>query len=141
MSFNLLRFEAFYMNFECFQSLTRIPSSFLSPDFKNVFFGEKSPSPYQGPFLAIFEVAEAIFWILSIFYEFSFRNFVVLGFKVVWPQQPWWHQKGQRDFFQKIYFWNLLHSNKKDEACHSFLVQIFTKSLNRGGEGLRTNNG
>ena len=83
MSFNLFRFEAFYMNFECFQSLTRIPSSFLSPDFKNVFFGEKSPSPYQGPFLAIFEVAEAIFWILSIFYEFSFRNFVVLGFKVV----------------------------------------------------------
>ena len=26
-----------------------------------------------------------------------------------------------------------MRSNKKDEVCHSFVVQIFTKSLHRGG--------
>ena len=26
-----------------------------------------------------------------------------------------------------------VHSNEKDEVCHSFLVEIFTKSLHRGG--------
>ena len=73
---------------------------------------------------AIFEVVEAKFWISSIFIEFSFRIFILFGFEVVWPWRP---QKGLRDFFQKI------HSNEKDEVCHSFLVEIFTKSLPRGG--------
>jgi hypothetical protein len=35
--------------------------------------------------------------------------------------------------FSKITFLKSVRSNEKDEVCHSFLVEIFTKSLNRGG--------
>jgi hypothetical protein len=47
--------------------------------------GKPLPSPFRGPRgqEVIFEVAEAKFWISSIFNEFSFRIFVVLGFEVV----------------------------------------------------------
>ena len=40
------------------------------------------------------------------FYKFSFRIFVILGFEVIWPRQPHWPQKGLREFFQKLHFWN-----------------------------------
>ena len=81
------------------KSLTRKPSysSFFSawcPDFKNVIF-------------------DKIHWALSRslrsrghFYRFLFRIFVVLDFKVIWPQWPWQPQMGLRDFFQKLQFWN-----------------------------------
>ena len=52
---------------------------------------------------ASFEVAEAKFWILSSFNGFLLRIFVILSFKVIWPQRP---QKGFREFFQKLHFWN-----------------------------------
>ena len=33
----------------------------------------------------------------------------------------------------KVTFLKSVHSKKKDEACLSFLVNIFTKSIQRGG--------
>ena len=33
----------------------------------------------------------------------------------------------------QYFFHRLIWSNEKDEVCHRFLVEIFTKSLNRGG--------
>jgi hypothetical protein len=35
--------------------------------------------------------------------------------------------------FSKITFLKSVRSKEKDEVCHSFLVEIFTKSLHRGG--------
>ena len=103
-----------------FKSLTRKPSyssffSVLCPDLKNVFFGKIhwAPSEILEVAEAIFEVAEAKFWISSIFNGFSFRIFVLLSFEVVWPQQPRRPQKGLREFFQKLHFWNQCVPTKK----------------------------
>ena len=41
--------------------------------------------------------------------------------------------EGAQGIFSKITFLKSVHSNQKDEVCHSFLVDIFTKSLHRGG--------
>ena len=41
--------------------------------------------------------------------------------------------EGAQGIFSKITFLKSVHSNEKDEVCHSFLVNIFTKSLHRGG--------
>ena len=41
--------------------------------------------------------------------------------------------EGAQEFFSKITFLKSVHSKEKDEACHSFLVKIFTKSVHRGG--------
>ena len=38
-----------------------------------------------------------------------------------------------KGIFSKITFLKSLHSSKKDELCPSFEVEIFTKSLHRGG--------
>ena len=77
------------------KSLNRKPSnsSFSSAwctDFKNVIFEKKSLSPFRGRWgqEVIFEVTEAKFWISSSFNKFSFRIFIVLDCKVVWPRQP-----------------------------------------------------
>ena len=51
-------------------------------------------------------VAEAKFWISSIFDELSFRIFVVLSFELVLPRQPRRPQKEPREFFQKFYLQN-----------------------------------
>ena len=87
---------------------------FLSalPWFKKCIFWKNSLSPFWDPRgqEAIFEVAEAKFWISSIFNGFSFRIFVILSFEVVWPQRP---QKGLRDFFQKLHFRNQCVPTKK----------------------------
>ena len=54
----------------------------------------------------IFEVTKAKFWISSIFNEFWFRTFVILGFEVVWPRWFRRPQKEPSECFQKLYFWN-----------------------------------
>ena len=41
--------------------------------------------------------------------------------------------EGAQGIFSKITFSKSVHSNKKDDVCHSFLVKIFIKSLHRGG--------
>ena len=41
--------------------------------------------------------------------------------------------EGAQGIFSKITFLKSVRSNKKDEVCHSFVVEIFTKSLHRGG--------
>ena len=41
--------------------------------------------------------------------------------------------EGAQGIFSKITFLKSGRSNEKDEVCHSFLVEIFTKSLHRGG--------
>ena len=76
--------------------------------FKKCNFWKNSLSHFRGRWgqEVIFEVAEAKFWISSSFNKFWFRIFVVLGFKVVWPQRPRRPQKGLREFFQKLHFWN-----------------------------------
>ena len=81
------------------------------PWFKKCIFWKNSLSPFWDPWgqEAIFEDAEAKFWISSIFNGFSFRIFIILCFEDVWPQQPQRPrrpQKGLREFFQKLHFWN-----------------------------------
>ena len=41
--------------------------------------------------------------------------------------------EGAQGIFSKITFLKSVCSNEKDEVCHSFVVEIFTKSLHRGG--------
>ena len=41
--------------------------------------------------------------------------------------------EGAQGIFSKITFLKSVRSNGKDEVCHSFVVEIFTKSLHRGG--------
>ena len=41
--------------------------------------------------------------------------------------------EGAQGIFSKITFLKSVHSNEKDEVCHSFVVEIFTKSLHKGG--------
>ena len=41
--------------------------------------------------------------------------------------------EGAQGIFSKIAFLKSVRSNKKNEVCHGFLVNIFTKSLHRGG--------
>ena len=41
--------------------------------------------------------------------------------------------EGAQGIFSKITFLKSVRSNEKDEVCHSFVVEIFTKSLHRGG--------
>ena len=74
---------------------------------------KKSLSPFRGPQgqEAIFEVAEAKFWISSIFNDLK---------------------RGSGIFF-KNYIFEISAFQQKDEVCHSFLVKLFTKSLHRGG--------
>ena len=75
---------------------------------------------------------EAKFWISSIYNGFSFRIFVILSFEVVWFQRPRRPQKGLREFSQKLHFWNQCVPTKKMRYV-TILVEIFTKSLHRGG--------
>ena len=110
-----------------FKSLTRKPSYslffwVLCPDLFFLFFWKNSLSPFRGRpgQEVIFEVAEAKFWISSIFNEFSFRIFVVLSFKVVWPWRPRRPQKGLREFFQILHFWNQCVPTKKMRNVTAF---------------------
>ena len=123
-----------------FQSLTRKPSyssffSVLCPDLKNVFFGKIhwAPSEILEVAEAIFEVAEAKIWISSIFNEFSFRIFTILSFEVVWPQRPRRPQKGLREFFQKLHFWNQCVPTKKmryvTALWSKFSLNLFTEEV------------
>ena len=41
--------------------------------------------------------------------------------------------EGAQGIFSKNTFLKSVRSNEKDEVCYSFLVEIFTKSLHRGG--------
>ena len=41
--------------------------------------------------------------------------------------------EGAQGIFSKITFLKSVRSNEKGEVCHSFVVEIFTKSLYRGG--------
>ena len=123
-----------------FKSLTRKPSyssffSVLCPDLKNVFFGKIhwAPSEILVVAEAIFEVAEAKFWISSIFNGFSFRIFVILSFEVVCPQRPRRPQKGLRQFFQKLHFWNQGVPKKKmryiTASWLKFLLNLSTEEM------------
>ena len=87
----------------------------LCPDYKNVFFGKIhwAPSEILEVAEAIFEVVKAKFWISSCLERFWFRIFVILGFEVVWPQQPRRPQKWPSEFFQKLHFWNQCNQTKK----------------------------
>ena len=42
-------------------------------------------------------------------------------------------RRGSGNYFKTYIFEISACSNVKDEVCHSFLVEIFTKSLHRGG--------
>ena len=44
--------------------------------------------------------------------------------------------EGALGIFSKITVLISVHSNQKDEICHSFLVEIFTKSFHRGEVGI-----
>jgi hypothetical protein len=123
-----------------FKSLTRklSYSSFFSgvcPDLKNVFFGKIhwAPSEILEVAEAIFEVAEAKFWISSIFNGLLFRIFVILSFEVVWPQRPRRPQKGLREFFQKVHFWNQCVPTKKMRyiaaSWSKFSLNLFTEEV------------
>ena len=81
----------------------------------------------------IFEVAEAKFWISSNFYRFSLENFRPFEFRGRLTSATLASSEGAQGTFSKITFSKSVRSNKKDEVCHSFLVEIFTKSLHRGG--------
>ena len=104
-------------------------------DFKNVIFGKIhwAPSEILEVAEAIFEVAEAKFWISSIFNGFSFRIFVILSFEVVWPQRPRRPQKGLREFFQKLHFWNQCVPTKKmryvTALWSKFSLNLFTEEV------------
>ena len=41
--------------------------------------------------------------------------------------------EGAQGIFSKTTFFKSVHSNKKDEVCHSFIREISTKYLHRGG--------
>ena len=41
--------------------------------------------------------------------------------------------EGAQGIFSKTTFLKSVRSNEKDKVCHNFLVEIFTKSLQRGG--------
>ena len=43
--------------------------------------------------------------------------------------------EGSQEIFSKVTYLKSVHSKEKDEACLSFLVKFFTKSLHRGGVG------
>ena len=81
----------------------------------------------------IFEVAEAKFWISSNFNGFSFRIFVILSFEVFWPQRPRRPQKGLREFFQKLHFWNQCVPTKKmryvTALWSKFSLNLFTEEV------------
>ena len=85
------------------------------PWFKKCIFWKNSLSPFWDPRgrRDHFRGREAKFWILSIFNGFSFRIFVILSFEVVWPQRTRRPQKGLREFFQKVHFWNQCVPTKK----------------------------
>ena len=71
--------------------------------FQKCNFWKESLSLFRGRWgqEVIFEVAEAKFWISSSFDKFSFRIFVVLCLKAVWPRCP---QNGPRECFQKLHY-------------------------------------
>ena len=43
------------------------------------------------------------------------------------------NSEGDQGIFSKVTILKSEHSNKKDEVCHSFLVEISTKSILTGG--------
>ena len=103
--------------------------------FQKCNFWKKSLSSFRGHWgqEVIFEVAEARLWISSRFYKFSFRIFVVLGFEVIWPQQPQRPQRGLREFFQKLRFWNQCIPRKElrhvSAFSSTFLLNLSTEEV------------
>ena len=107
--------------------MTRKPSyssffSVLCPDLKNVFFGKIHWAPSE-----VLEVKRPFsrsrrpnfgfhLFLMSFHLEFSF----FLGFEVIWPQQPRRPQKGLREFFQKLHFWNQCVPRKKMRCVTAF---------------------
>ena len=100
-----------------FKNLTRKLSyssifSVLCLDLKNVFFGKIQWAPSE-----VLEVK-------GHFCCFVFRGRLTSVTLAT--------SKGAQGFLSKITFLKSVRSNEKDKVCHSFLVQIFTKSLHRG---------
>ena len=89
----------------------------LCPDLKNVFFGKIhwAPSEILEVAEAIFEVAEAKFWI----------SFIFNGFRGRLTSATSATSEGAQGIFSKITFLKSVRSNEKDEVCHSFVVKIF----------------
>ena len=81
----------------------------------------------------IFKVAEAKFWNSSSFHRFSLENFRHFGFRGCLTSATSASSEGAHGIFSKITFSKSVRSNEKDEVCHSFIREIFTKSLHRGG--------
>jgi hypothetical protein len=103
--------------------------SIIKPSFDMTlfqYFWRFTQNPFRGRWgqEVIFEVAEAKLLISSSSYKFSFRIFVVWGFKVVWPRQPQQPQKVLRDFFQKLHFWNQCIPRKKMRHVSAFLSKF-----------------
>ena len=96
------------------------------------FFGKIHWDPWGHE--AIFEVAMAKFLISSILIlnGFSFRIFIILSFDAVWPQRTW-PQKGLREFFQKLHFWNQCIPRKKIRyviaSWSTFSLNLFTEEV------------
>ena len=67
-----------------------------------------------------------LYWVLiQTFHYFEFRGYLTSATSAT--------SEGAQGIFSKVTFMKSVHSNQKDEVCHSFLVEIFTKSLHRGG--------
>ena len=63
---------------------------------------------------------------------FSFRIFIILSFDAVWPQRTW-PQKGLREFFQKLHFWNQCIPRKKIRyviaSWSTFSLNLFSEEV------------
>ena len=108
----------------------------LCPDLKNVFFRKIHWAPSE-----ILEVKRPFSrsrrrnfgFHLGILNEFPFRIFIILSFEVVWPQRPQRPQKGLREFFQKLHFWNQCVPTKKmryvTALWSKFSLNLFTEEV------------
>ena len=96
-----------------FKSLTRKPSygSFFSAwntDFKNVIFEKKNWAPSE-----VIEVKRSFSRPNFVFHLVFTSFYLELSAFCVWPQQPRRPQKGLREFFQNLHFWNQCVPRKK----------------------------
>ena len=111
------------LSYAIFFKNTRKPNynsffSVLCPHFKNVFFGRIPWAP--------FEVVEVKWPFLRsrrpnlrfhlVYIKFPFTLPFVFGFNEIWTLigfQPWRPQKGLRELYQKLHFWNQCVPTKK----------------------------
>ena len=64
---------------------------------------------------------------------FFIQNFCYFKFRSCLTSGTSATSGGAQRIFSKLTFLKSVRSNEKEEVSHSFLVDIFTKSLNRGG--------